>query len=271
MDRRYDVKIIVASHKEYQMPADAMYIPVQVGAAGKEHLQSDKQNYVRDDTGENISELNPFFCELTVLYWAWKNLEADYMGLVHYRRHFSMKRKMGFESVLKYEELKPYLGRIKLFNPKKRRYYIETLYSHYAHTHYSVQLDKTRTIITEKYPQYMDSYDKVLKRTYGHMFNMMIMEKSLFSDYCSWLFDILFELRRRLVMPGLSDFQGRYYGRISEIIFNVWLEQTIVNGTLKRPDIMEIPCIHMERINWKKKGTAFLKAKFAGERYEGSF
>ena len=84
MDRRYDVKIIVASHKEYQMPADAMYIPVQVGAAGKEHLQSDKQNYVRDDTGENISELNPFFCELTGLYWAWKNLEADYMGLVHY-------------------------------------------------------------------------------------------------------------------------------------------------------------------------------------------
>ena len=77
----------------------------------------------------------------------------------------------------------------------------------------------------EKYPEYLKSYDKVLKRTYGYMFNMMIMEKKLLDDYCTWLFDILFELRKRVDMPELDSFQGRFFGRVSEIIFNVWLQR----------------------------------------------
>ena len=80
----YTVKIIVAAHKPYEMPTDSMYIPVHVGAFGKENI-----GYQRDDEGENISGLNPYFCELTGLYWAWKNLDADYIGLIHYRRYFT--------------------------------------------------------------------------------------------------------------------------------------------------------------------------------------
>lgn len=72
-------------------------------------------------------------------------------------------------------------------------------------------------------------------------------------------------------MPSLSSFQGRYYGRISEIIFNVWLNEKLETGEVKKQEIMEIPCIHMEKINWFKKGKAFLNAKFLGKRYEGSF
>ena len=103
------------------------------------------------------------------------------------------------------------------------------------------------------------------------MFNMMIMEYSLMVDYCSWLFDILFELEKRMNMQGLSAFQGRFYGRVSEIIFNVWLDEKIKSGIIKTDEVKEIPCIHMEKINWWKKGTAFLKAKFFGKKYEGSF
>lgn len=269
----YNVKIIIAAHKKYQMPDDSMYIPLHVGAEGKKDDEGNELDlgYVKDNTGDNISALNPSFCELTGLYWAWKNLDADYIGLAHYRRHFSMKKAKGFENVLTYEELKPYLGKIRVFVPNKRKYYIETLYSHYAHTHYSDQLDETRKIITEKYPEYVTSYDEVLQHTYGYMFNMMIMEKSLVDDYCSWLFDILFDLSRRIDMPELSAFQGRYYGRISEIIFNVWLNQKIKSGEIKENEVKEISCIHMEKINWWKKGSAFLKAKFIGKKYEGSF
>ena len=261
------VKIIIATHKQYRMPKDEMYIPVHVGAEGKIDL-----GYTKDNTGENISSLNPSFCELTGLYWAWKNLDADYIGLAHYRRHFSLKKKNDkWDSVLTYEQVKPYLSQIKVFVPKKRKYYIETLYSHYEHTHYVEQLDVTEDIIKEKYPEYLDSYNKVMKQRYGYMFNMMIMEKELVNEYCTWLFDILFELKDRLSMPELSSFQGRFYGRVSEIIFNVWLNQQIQNGRIKSSQVKELGCIHMEDINWFKKGSAFLKAKFLGKRYEGSF
>lgn len=262
----YVVKVIIATHKKYQMPTDKMYIPLHVGAEGKKDL-----GYMKDNTGENISDLNSSFCELTGLYWAWKNVDADYIGLAHYRRHFSLKNKRGFENVLKYSELKPFLGKIKIFVPKKRRYYIETLYSHYEHTHYANHLNLTREIIKEMYPAYSKSYDKILNRSYGYMFNMMIMDKELLNDYCTWLFDILFELQKRVKQQDLSAFQGRFYGRVSEIIFNVWLDYQLNTGVLRADEIKEIGCIHMEKINWWKKGTAFLKAKFFGKKYEGSF
>lgn len=268
------IKIIIAAHKKYQMPKDSMYLPLHVGAEGKVDAQGKPLDfgYVKDNTGENISNLNPFFCELTGLYWAWKNVEADYIGLVHYRRHFAVrKEKNVWKCVLEYSDIEQYLGKIKVFTPNKRKYYIETLYSHYAHTHYSNQLDETRLIIEEIYPEFVDSYDKVMNQTYGYMFNMMIMEKELMNEYCTWLFDILFELGKRVDMSRLSGFQKRYFGRVSELIFNVWLEQKLQCGELKKDECMEIPCIHMEKINWWKKGKAFLEAKYFKKRYEGSF
>lgn len=269
----YTVKVVIATHKQYQMPEDSMYLPLHVGAEGKkDNLGNDLDlGYAKDNTGDNISILNPSFCELTGLYWAWKNLDADYIGLVHYRRHFSMKNKSGFENVLTYEELKPYFEKVKIFTPNKRKYYIETLYSHYSHTHYSEQLDETRKIIQEKYPEYLNSYDKVINHRYGYMFNMMIMERTFLDNYCSWLFDILFDLKDRIDASNLDAFQGRFYGRVSEIIFNVWLDEKIRSGEIKQKQLKEIPCKHMEKINWWKKGTAFLKAKFFGKKYGGSF
>ena len=274
MEDNRRVQVIIATHKKYRMPEDEMYLPVHVGAEGKKDIDGNPLNlgYIKDNTGDNISALNASFCELTGLYWAWKNIDTDYIGLAHYRRHFGFKKtKDPFDGVLTYEELKPYLGKVRVFVPNKRKYYIETLYSHYEHTHYSNQLDVTRQIISEKYPTYVESYDEIIKHTYGYMFNIMNMEIELLDQYCSWLFDILFELGKRIDMPELSSFQGRYYGRVSEIIFNVWLDYQVKSGKIKRDEIKEIPCIYMEKINWWKKGKAFLEAKFAGKKYEGSF
>ena len=264
-----DVKVIVATHKKYQMPIDGMYIPVHVGAAGKNRIE----DYQRDDQGENISDLNPYFCELTGLYWAWKNLDADYIGLAHYRRHFSSNpyTKNVWDGILKKSDIENDIGRIKVFVPSKRRYYIETLYSHYAHTHYIFQLDETRNIIEKQCYEYLESFDRACGRTWGYMFNMMIMERGLFEQYCSWLFPILFELRRRCGEKGLTPFHSRYYGRISEIIFNVWIDEQIKTKKIKQSEIKEIRLVHVEKINWRKKGTAFLKAKFMGKKYSGSF
>ena len=272
------VKIIVAAHKAFRMPQDEMYLPLHVGAEGKKDQNGQPLDigFVRDNTGDNISLKNPGYCELTGLYWAWKNLDADYIGLAHYRRHFSLHRTRDpFDGVLKYSELVPLLRRKRVIVPKMRRYYIESLYNHYKHTHYISQLDETRRIIEEKYPDYLPSFDRVVRRTWGHMFNMMIMERGLVDEYCRWLFDILFELEKRVKagmveMPALSSFQARFYGRISEIIFNVWLDYQLRTGRISRKDMYEIPCRFMEKVDWFKKIRGFLKAKYFGIRYVDS-
>lgn len=254
-----NVKVIVAAHKPYAMPADSIYLPVQVGAAGKESI-----GYQRDDEGENISKLNPYFCELTGLYWAWKNLPDDYIGLVHYRRHFAMDGR-----TMEYEQIKPYLGEVKLFTPQKRWYVIETLKSHYEHTHYAEHIEITRKVVLKKYPEYKDAFDKVLERRWGYMFNMMIAERGIMNDYCEWLFDVLFDVFERVDSSSYSAFEKRYVGRISEILFNVWLEKAIQSGKIQKNEILEL-AFDVEE-NMAVKVPAFLKAKFLGAKYERSF
>jgi len=271
------VNVIIATHKKYNMPKDKMYVPVHVGAEGKTDENGNPLDlgYIKDNTGENISKKNASFCELTGLYWAWKNLDSDYIGLAHYRRHFSLNKisKEPFDNVLKSDELLPLTNKYSVFVPKKRKYYIETLYSHYEHTHYAEHLDITKQIISEKYPDYLDSCEKVYNRTYGFMFNMMIMRKDLFNSYCQWLFDILFELETRIGEKAkeLSFFQGRFYGRVSEIIFNVWIDQQLKTGVIKDSEIKEVPCIYTEKIAWGRKIKSFIMAKFGHRKYEGSF
>ena len=261
-----DIKIIVAAHKKYKMPEDKMYVPVQVGTEGKEKI--DKYNY--DNMGENISIKNPFFCELTGLYWAWKNLDNEYIGLVHYRRYFSIHKRIPkdedekFRVILSHTEVDKLLNNTDVILPKKRNYYIENLYDHYKHTMYVEPLDETRKILKEKYPEYLEEFDKLHKRKSAHMFNMFIMKKKILNDYCNWLFDILFELEKRVDNSKYDAFHSRFYGRVSELLLDVWINK---NGIKYE----EVKVIDMQNVNWFKKAFSFLKAKFTGKKYEKSF
>lgn len=261
-----DIKVIVATHKEYQMPLDELYLPLHVGADSNKN----KTDYKKDNTGKNISKKNPYFCELTGLYWAWKNLKADYIGLVHYRRYFTNSNKRykttieKFKHVLTLKEADKLLDNTNIILPNKRKYYIENLYDHYKRTMYIEPLDETRKIIEEKYPKYLKEFDKLKKRTSAHMFNMMIMRKDILDDYCTWLFDILFELEKRFKDVKYDQFHSRFYGRVSERLLDVYIN---TNNLFYK----EVRFMDMEHINWWKKGTSFLKAKFFGKKYEGSF
>lgn len=261
-----NVRVIVATHKKYTMPKDSIYVPVFVGAKGKEKIE----DYQRDDDGENISEKNPYFCELTGLYWAWKNLDAKYIGLVHYRRHFTKnkllpsKEEKRLGKVLKGEEVNKLLENNDIILPKKRNYYIETLYSHYKHTMYIEPLDETEKIIKEKFPKYIEEFEKIKIRKSAHMFNMFIMKKEILDEYCNWLFEILFELEKRIDVSQYDSFHARFFGRVSELLFDVWIN---TNGYKYK----EVKVMDLQPVNWLKKGTSFLKAKFTGKKYEKSF
>ena len=261
-----NIKILVATHKKYKMPSDTnMYLPIHVGCEGKKNL-----GFQGDNSGENISDLNPYYCELTGLFWAWKNLDCDYLGLVHYRRYFTKMTKRYNESIniddviLNRFEVEKLLENSEVIVPKRRKYYIETLYSHYDHTFDGTHLDLARKMIEMKNPEYLSSFDKVMKQRSGYMFNMFIMKKELADDYFSWLFPILDSMYESMDLSGLTDFEARLFGRVSELLFNVWLDK----NNLK---IKEVPFMYMEKVDLFKKGMSFLMAKFFGKKYGQSF
>ena len=259
------IKVIVAAHKAYQMPQDDMYLPLHVGKEGKDDI-----GFAGDNEGEHISNKNAFYCELTGLYWAWKNLDADYIGLAHYRRHFAAagripkKEEQKFEKILSRAEAEKRLERCDVLLPKLRKYYIENLYDHYKHTMYVEPLDEAGKIIAERYPAYTAEFEQLKKRTSAHMFNMFIMKRDVLDRYCTWLFDILFELERRIDPNRYDAFHARYLGRISELLLDVWLRTEGIG-------FEEIPVMDMQHINKFKKGLSFLRAKFTGKKYGESF
>lgn len=252
-----DIKILVATHKAYWMPDDDVYLPLHVGREGKSDL-----GFTGDNTGENISCKNANYCELTGLYWAWKNLQCDYIGLCHYRRYFAKSRYSGHieskrKAIFHKEDYEALLKEYDVILPKKRNYYIETVRSQYEHAHNKRDLDEAEKIIAEKYPEYSKAFVKVMNRSKLHILNMFAMKKTLFDEYCAWLFAILFELENRIDISGYDQYEARVFGFLSERLFNVWLEK-------RQLKIVEVPVVFLEKQDWVKKIYAFLKRKFVG-------
>ncbi len=253
------LEVLVAMHKSSPLPSDPVYRPIQVGAAQAAPLPI--PGILRDEEGENISRKNPNYCELTALYWGWKHSKADYLGLVHYRRYFGRRGKASvWERIAGGETLLQKAEKTGILLPKKRNYWIESNYSQYVHAHHPEDLDITRQILQEKFPQFIPAFDRVMKRTSGHRLNMLVMRRDLLDDYCAWLFAVLEELEARLDISAYSKNDARVFGFVSERLLDVWLE------TRQLP-YEELPVLCTEPVNWWKKGWAFLQRKFtAGQK-----
>lgn len=247
--------VMVAAHKPYWMPEDAAYWPVLVGAAGKEA----PPGWRRDDAGENISARNATFCELTGHYWLWKNVEADVYGLCHYRRYFARGLPVGDKRrrIMPAERLDRLMSGCAVLLPRKRHYWIETNYSQYAHAHHAEDLRAARRVIEQRHPAYLPAWERVMRRRSGHRFNMFLMRREAFLAYSAWLFDILFELERRLDITGYSANDRRVFGFVGERLLDVWLEH-------ERPACRECRVINLEPQHWGKKIFRFLQRKFRG-------
>ncbi len=252
-----DIRILVAAHKPYWMPSDDMYVPVQVGATGKDSIEG----FQRDDEDDNISIDNPHYCELTGLYWGWKNLSAQYLGLAHYRRHF---KGSGERGTLTKSEAIDLLSIAPVVLPKIRKYYIETIESHYGNTFDIKHISFLRDAIETASPKYSQVFEKRMRMKQSHMWNMFIMHKDLVEAYCEWLFAILTEVEKRIDFSKMSPFEARVMGRLSEILLDTWLDTNNVK-------YVECPVVGLEKTNWIKKGSSFLAAKFLNKKYKESF
>ena len=223
-----------------------MYLPVQAGAACHERL-----NYQGDDAGESISGRNGIYCEMTALYWAWKNLNADAVGLCHYRRYF---REPGKNVPLQEETLNGLLADVPVILPKKRHYVIETGESQFVHAHGQNSLDALRGVVGDLYPLYLPAFESSLKKTSGHRFNMLIMRRKELNAYCSWLFDILFETEKRLGAPA-----PRMMGYLSERLMDAWVQTENI-------PFRELAVYRTEKENWLVKGGNFVLRKIRGAK-----
>lgn len=252
-----NIKVLVATHKKYEMPTDdSLYLPIFVGKT----LHPDASlPYTGDNSGVNISEKNTSYNELTALYWAWKNLNADVIGLDHYRRYMSLSKDKSISKVLTRNEIEGLLTNVDIILPKKRNYIIQSNYNHYVHAHHSDPLDETSKIIHDQYPEYFLAFENVMKSKSAHMFNMFIMKKDKFDEYCEWLFNILYLLEDKIDTSEYDAYEKRVYGFVSELLLDVWLE---TNGYSYK----EVNLVHMESQKWLSKGFRFLGRMFVKSR-----
>lgn len=209
--------IYIATHKKFNVPNEPGYIPIQVGTEGKTKL-----GYLVDNTGDNISVKNANYCELTGLYWIWKNTSDDYKGLVHYRRYFSNSLKAN--KILKERYILRALKKFDVILPF--RYTMDkSLIDDYCEiSGFKKDLESVREIIQNKYPNYLNAYDNTMNNNKIYFYNMIIARKNVFDNYCEWLFSILFELEKKVDLFGYNDYQKRIYGFLSERLLNVYFD-----------------------------------------------
>lgn len=229
--KKKKVRIFVATHKKYNVLDNDIYEPIQVGTELKENL-----GYTSDNTGDNISIKNKSFCELTGIYWIWKNVKCDITGLVHYRRYFYKNMWSNkLNNIIEEKDIINTLNKFDCIVNKKSKVPFGTVEKYYGKHHYSKDYETLRCVIEEKYPDYLDTFNKVSKSNFYYNLNMMICSKNIFDNYCKWLFDILFEVEKRSDTSSYSDYDKRLYGFLSEIMLRVWLEKN--NYKLKEYDV----------------------------------
>ena len=212
-------QIYIITHKPIEgIAAPRHYRKLFVGAH-RLSLQekSSLKEYDFDDSGANISEKNSNYCELTGLYWIWKNREAEYVGITHYRRFFE---EAG--ALLPMGKAKAILQKADII--VARRQWVErNVKVQFERFHRPEDLALARRVIQERHPDYLESFDLAMSKCFLFSYNMMICKKELFDRYCAWLFDILEGCEAKVDLEGCDAYQKRIFGFLSERLLMVYL------------------------------------------------
>lgn len=197
-------------------------------------------NSISTYTLDNIDYLNPYYCELTALYWIWKNTDSDIVSFEHYRRLFCDKSKSFFSyKAMNKDKIEKILKKFKIIIPSQ--YHIhETIYQHYVDHHSKGDLDCLRKQIEILNPEYLKDFDLFFNGHVFSLFNMFVMKRKDLNDYCDFAFPLLnkvFEIRKEDILKR-DSYQQRSIGYLSERLFNVW-----VYHNLKKEDIYYCPVI----------------------------
>lgn len=195
--------ILVATHKPCALPTESVFLPIHCGRAisqlNKESYNWMLEHTTGDDTGANISKWNPFFSELTAVYWGWKNYKLlgspDRMGLCHYRRYF-----MDIGGVNEITAPVHYLTK--------------TVKSQFAQNHPAAELERAVDLLENK--ELQECVREYLDQQRGYFFNMFVLPSPIFFEYCEFLFGVLFKLFKNAQWEKLDSYQKRMPGFLAE-------------------------------------------------------
>ncbi|CAI0841436.1 MULTISPECIES: DUF4422 domain-containing protein [Serratia] len=249
-----NIKIYTCHHKPSAFLDSALVQPIHVGKANN----LNEIGCPGDDGGDNISFKNPFYCELTAHYWVWKNSQpADYVGFMHYRRHFNFSEDQSFPEdnwgVVNHEvideeyhekfglndaTITQCLAGVDIVLPKK--WDVSAAGSKNNYQHYKVSnylhiedYDAALEILGEIYPEYKPAADKFNNASDGYYTNMFVMRRDIFEGYSEWLFSILTKLEGKIRFNNYNSQEKRVIGHISERLLNIYVEHQIEKYNLK--------------------------------------
>lgn len=238
VDMPDEPRIYIAYHDRRPVLTGAHLCPIQVGRAMAGFTLPGAQG---DETGDNISALNPEYCELTAHYWAWKNdTGTGPVGLMHYRRLFDLSGRLNprghperyvldFDARTYARDVAQYFASpeaagMDLIVPRPARL-LRPILRQYRRHHRIGDFTTMRDVIAERHPGFLPDIDRILHGRRFIMGNMFIMSRRVLDHYSRMMFDILQETSIRLAdsphRPG--GYQRRYLGFLSERIMTAYV------------------------------------------------
>ena len=230
--------IFVVCHKPYKLPGlPKIYTPIHAGKNGTAGF-----GILGDDTGDNISFMNPYINELTAIYWAWKNTYQDIIGTAHYHRFFVNEAADSYistsENYIDEAHVKEILQHHDIILRRSVPYgnTEDCLRKYLGYDFYEEAKQLIRNVIKEKAPNYENAFVFALSRhNCGHAFNMFITRRHVFEAYCHWLFPIILEAAARFDYTSIKQApQSRLLGFFGEALLMPWLMK-------QRLSIYELP------------------------------
>lgn len=240
------IVILVSYHKPSVILDTKYLVPIQVGAENSVY----NLKMLKDNTGDNISDMNARLCEITAQYWAWKNVKSDYYGFMHYRRHFvfndiSETPDFGGQIFMKQID-DEYINKIGLVDDKIEKAVIgndliltpvidvskcfapnnEIQFASLNNLH-AKDFDLICRILLDFYPEYYETVEQYRLGQNTYWYNMYIMRKELFFNYCSWLFPILFEADKQIDYSEYSIQEQRTVAFMAERLFSIYVKKLI--------------------------------------------
>ena len=216
------IKILVGYHKPAKLYKDDVFVPIHLGRALATRSSKDGKinqddyrwmldNMIGDDTGDNISHLNRHFAELTAIYWAWKNYDKlgspDYIGFCHYRRIFSPD---DIKNAVNYD----------ITAPVERVYDGDNIKQQFSNVHHTDDLVRATELLGKKYAKTAQGY---LHQNHGYFYNMFIMKRDMFFEYCDLLFGVLMQIHKKIDYDKYTPYNQRMPGMIAERITGIFI------------------------------------------------